>query len=1064
MIPYSPIVLLLALAGAPAPSQTPDSALVAAARAQPDAIRDSLRLALAAAASDADPAAPLAVAERYAQSLAAAWNDSFPARVVARFAAMSPADRKVKVSADSLRRAGNDALGRDGFAAALKDWRESLRRCTALRDSAGMAAALGNIGAGFYQSDEPDSASKYLKMSRDIAERAGDWRTAGNAIGTLATIQADHGDFARAAELYAHAADVRLRTGDSRGAAADRNNLGLVAEALGDLRRARRAFEEALAANRAAGRDEPAAANLINLGNLSSLEGDYPNAVARYREALALYRAHDNRVDAASVMRALGLLELQRGDYHKALDRFSEALSVFKETGPASDEIDVRRDIAATHAAMGNLQGALIQLGQAERLAARSDAEPRMLALLALARADLAVDFNTFPEAERQYTRAEKLFRDAGDARGQAEAQSGLGLLLALRKDYAGALARVSLALRTQETQGDPRSTALTRVLLGTIQSQAGDTAAARVSLTHAATALHALSDPAGEASALGMLASLSAQEMRPIAAESLYRRALARLGTAPAPSISLQLHAGLGDALRSRNAHQAAATEYRAAVKDIEGISASVPLEQRRAAFVSDKGEVYAQLARVELSLGNTGAAFEASERLRARELLDLLARGRVAMPAAPGADRTLTTREQDLRRQIDVLTGELEGQRSASALRGPLVTERSSGAVREALAQAQQSYGDLLLQMREARPEYAAMVSGEIASARQVRAKLARDEAFLEYLVGDSTSLLFVVTADSVAAIDLGVGRHELAKLVDFSRGVLVRPSSRSAPELWRAPLRRLDQFLIAPAEASGLLAGKTALIIAPQSELHYAPFAALLGTPGANEFLVQRYRLSIVPSASVWLRLHERPAATGTIVLALAPRVDALPGSRAEVMAIGKLYGAKARTLVGAEASESALRAAAPGAGIIHFATYGVLNKDNPLFSFVELAPDANSSGRLEVHDVFGLQLNARLVVLSACQTALGAGMLEDVPSGDDWVGLVQAFHSAGASNVLAALWPVDDKATADLMAAFYSALVGGRSEAEALADAQRKMIGEKDTAHPFYWAGFTMSGGR
>ena len=478
MIPYSPIVLLLALAGAPAASQAPDSALVAAARARPDAIRDSLRLALAAAASDADPAPQLAAADRYAQSLAAAWNDSFPLRLVARFTAWSPGDRKIKAAADSLRRAGNDALGRDGFAAALRDWRESFRRCASLNDSAGMASSLGNIGAGFYQSNELDSAARYLTQSRTLAEGAGDWRTAGNAIGTLATIQADRGDFARAAELYARAANVRLRTGDSRGAAADRNNLGLVSEALGDLKRARRAFNEALASNRAAGRDEPAAANLINLGNLSSLEGDYPRAVARYREALALYRAHGNRVDAASVVRALGLLELQRGDYHKALDRFAEALAVFKETGPPADEIDVRRDIAATHAAMGNLQGALIQLGHAERLAARSDAGPRELALLALARADLAVEFNTFPEAERQYARAEKLFRDAGDAQGQAEAQSGLGLLLALRKDFPGALARVSLALRTQETLSDPRSIALTRILLGSIQSQMGDTAA----------------------------------------------------------------------------------------------------------------------------------------------------------------------------------------------------------------------------------------------------------------------------------------------------------------------------------------------------------------------------------------------------------------------------------------------------------------------------------------------------------------------------------------------------------------------------------------------------------
>jgi CHAT domain-containing protein len=189
-----------------------------------------------------------------------------------------------------------------------------------------------------------------------------------------------------------------------------------------------------------------------------------------------------------------------------------------------------------------------------------------------------------------------------------------------------------------------------------------------------------------------------------------------------------------------------------------------------------------------------------------------------------------------------------------------------------------------------------------------------------------------------------------------------------------------------------------------------------------------------------------------------------VDALPGSSAEAAAIGKIFGARATVLVGAQATKEALKGAAPQQEIIHFATYGVLNKDNPLFSFVELAPQHGGDGRLEVHEVFGLSLNARLVVLSACQTALGAGAQEDVPSGDDWVGLVQAFHMAGAANVMAALWPVDDRATADLMGDFYASLAAGRSESESLALAQRKMLRNEGTAHPFYWAGFTMSGGQ
>jgi len=105
-----------------------------------------------------------------------------------------------------------------------------------------------------------------------------------------------------------------------------------------------------------------------------------------------------------------------------------------------------------------------------------------------------------------------------------------------------------------------------------------------------------------------------------------------------------------------------------------------------------------------------------------------------------------------------------------------------------------------------------------------------------------------------------------------------------------------------------------------------------------------------------------------------------------------------------------------------------------------------------------------LKARLLVLSACQTGLGAGALADVPPGDDWVGLSQAFLFSGASNVLATLWPVQDRATAGLMERFYTALAEGKPEAEALAEAQRAALGARGTEHPFFWAGFTLVTGR
>ena len=101
---------------------------------------------------------------------------------------------------------------------------------------------------------------------------------------------------------------------------------------------------------------------------------------------------------------------------------------------------------------------------------------------------------------------------------------------------------------------------------------------------------------------------------------------------------------------------------------------------------------------------------------------------------------------------------------------------------------------------------------------------------------------------------------------------------------------------------------------------------------------------------------------------------------------------------------------------------------------------------------------------LLVLSACETGVAAGATADVPPGDDWVGLVNAFLFAGAANILGKLWPVQDASTARLMDRFYQELSAGRSEAEALALAQRALLHERARAHPFFWAGFTLVRGQ
>lgn len=1051
----------------------PDSVLVEAVRRRPMDGRDALEQLLTAG-GDSTALAALTAAERLASAYAVAWSDSFLVRRVTRFRSLSLADRQAAGAADSAFEAAGKLEFSAGFGAAARAWREVVRRFELLQDTARIAGTLFNLARVFLYTQELDSAEAYLTRSLDLAQRVGDLRISGDAIATLGMVSDYRDDVRRASELFTRAGEFRKRTGDARGLAMDQNSLGIIAAKQGDLLGARRAFERALEGLRSSGDSsaysEAAGVILTNFAHLARIEGDYTEAAGHLREALTSYRASGNRVYAASVLRDIGDLEVLRGDYAAAVAAFSEAAGTMRLTGPGlyADEIDARMRLSLAWSRRGDLRAARIELDRAEALASRQSGRGGVsLAPIEVARGDLVRDFNRLAEADAHYTRALRLIHGAKDNLAVSAAltvsavrrwaHAGMVEVLIRRESYDRAQALLGRLLSSGSIE--PQDAADYRLMVGRVARGRGDTAAARRAIGEAVDGFRKLGAATDEASALGMLGDLEVQVGSALAAESLYRAGLTRLGARSAPGVAWPLHAGLAGVLRCRGVLANAADELRAAIAQIERVSGALPLEEQRSAFRADKWDPYVDLALVERARGRTEAAFEASERLRAQQMLDLLARGRVAEGQALGR---LASREQDLRRRMAELAQQPEEREGASGMRG------AEAGANEALTRAQDEYAALLTEMQEANPAYTALVKGEIAPAPAVRAALAPDEALLEYLVGDSTTVVFVVTKDSVASLDLHVGHAALAARVDFARSALASPTdtaSRAARQGWRAPLRRLYQQLVGPVEASGLLAGRRRLLIAPHAELHYLPFAALVrpGTP--DLFLVERYVLEYVPSASVWLRLRDRPEpALNGSVLALAPRPAALPGSQAEVAAIRRTYGERALALVGRAATESTFRALAPEREIVHLATHGVLNKHNPLFSFVQLGAGGGADGRLEVHEVFGLALNARLLVLSACQTGVAAGAVADVPPGDDWIGLVQGFLYAGAGNVLATLWPVSDVATAGLMERFYGKLASGQPEAEALALAQRAAARVSGTAHPFFWAGFALVRGR
>jgi CHAT domain-containing protein len=354
--------------------------------------------------------------------------------------------------------------------------------------------------------------------------------------------------------------------------------------------------------------------------------------------------------------------------------------------------------------------------------------------------------------------------------------------------------------------------------------------------------------------------------------------------------------------------------------------------------------------------------------------------------------------------------------------------------------------------------------------------------DTLLLEYALGEERSFLWVVSPTSLASFELPARRviedaaRRAHSLLVVSRRTLARGQTEAA-------LAELSRLLLVP--AAPLPPGRR-LLIAADGALHYVPFGAL-PEPGTAAPLAAGHEIVTLPSASSLGLLRQelrgrRPAPGMLAVVAdpvfdpADPRVNSrgtrraapsgfrrLPFSRDEARAVLAEAPADNFQALDFAASRGLVLGGTLGRyRILHFATHGVYDMDHPELSGIVLSrvdPQGRPrEGFLHAYEVPGLDLPAELVVLSACDTALG----EEI-RGEGLVGLTRGFLQAGARSVLVSLWEVEDRATAELMRRFYRELLQRRRPAAAaLRAAQLALQREPGWRAPYHWAGFVLQG--
>ena len=888
--------------------------------------------------------------------------------------------------------------------------------------SVALAKSLTSLGNVLRARSNFNEAAPLLREGTGILERlAPDTADLAVSLNNLASLLWRQGAVEEAAALYTRALGILERTKPaSTDAAASVMGLGITYFRRGRLAEAelyyRRALELEARLSPGTARE---ARTLNNLGTLLYSRGALLEAEELYLRALSIHeRVAPESDNVAGTLHNIGLIHYDRGDRIRAEDYLKRALELKERLAPAginsASTLEVLGNIARDR---GDLDASSAYLQRA--LSITEPRAPRSLGVATLHNnlANVLMDRGDLDAARERYEKARSLLEQVAPA----------GLEMAIVLDRLVELA--------QRQGGSPETTArLAADALAIVERIAPNSAA------------HAF--------------------------------ALRRVGRLA----------------RDRGELANAATAYSQALDAVEAQSQRLGgSSEVRTAFAGQRRAIYLEYLDILIGLGQPAAAFDVLERSRARGLLMMLAERDLVLDTDLSAELKQAIR--GLREEDDRLQGSLanlDPRRDAAEIERLRASRRALQGRRNQVIES----------VRAASPRLAALQYSKPLSLAQVQQALDPGTVLLSYQVGAETSRLFVLRRSTAPSQEhlrihtVAIGEAQLSRQITaFSRLIAREAAGQNgaAPALTAAG-RQLYDLLIAPAAAA--VAAADRVLILPDGPLHSLPFAALV-RPGKGsggrpwQYLVEWKPLHTALSATVYAELRKGPAAASgprTLVAfgdpkypaagsegagaALASDVRALlrrgqaltslPATRVEVQALAKVFGEHATVHLGVEATEA--RAKSIGrTRYLHFATHGLLDARSPLDSALALTVPAErrpgeENGLLQAWEIFEqVRIDADLVTLSACETALG----DDV-AGEGLIGLTRAFHYAGARTVLGTLWQVADESTSGLMSSFYAHLRSGKTKDDALRRAQIESIARPETAAPFHWAAFTLSG--
>ena len=806
-------------------------------------------------------------------------------------------------------------------------------------------------------------------------------------------------------------------------------------------------------------------------------------------QALQIWQDHPNKRGEAHALTTLGEIYIVTDRPEQAHGALKSGEAVWRSLGDAAEIVNNLLDQNFLAIRQGQWQAALVLLNEAQTLLVEKEAEPYLGGKVAMSLGDVYEAYGLLDTSVAYYREALTLYRDvARDKRAVIDAANQVGRLQARLRDFDGAKKQVEEALAIALDIGNNLNIGLCHEVLGRVWLEAGSYESARTELLTAISYLSNSTNPRPLARAQSYLGQTEYLLGNLTAASQAYQKALTFFESKVDYTNEAALRYGLGKLALRQHRFDEAEKQLRRSIeltKQLRENASSKDLRSSFLASVHGRYEAYVELLMTRFaSTGNRDferQAFEANESGRALALLDSLRSQQKEIRRA--SDPMLLIEEEKLQKREQQLLDSLAEQVSRGAseqdrqkINAELTDVRSRYETLQARLNTNAKFTNLLWP----EPDYQKVKDQLIDS----------NTTLLEYSLGDANSYAWIITQNGLTSRKLE-HKNSIERAVNQLLTLLQKPLIDSGDDVrLQNAINDVSRLVLEPVSDQ---LHTSRLIVIADGCLQRVPFQVLKAFSTATEPLVAQFEIVDAPSAAALAsvrqeRMHRqsgtkmvvgfgdaifaadssKPTPTDTQATRGSesrnlPSLPMLFNAKRELRAIEELTGDDSAFYTEYAATrDNFLNVNFNQFRIVHVVTHGILNDVEPQLSGLYLTRvDSNNrplAGFIGLTDIFKMNTSVDLVVLSACQTALGKEL-----RGEGLIGLTRGFMYAGAASVVATLWQVDDAASAELMKYFYTYLLhDGMTPPAALRAAQNKIRSQPKWKSPYYWAGFTIQG--